>query len=198
MIQEITPELKEKLGLEDDKGALVADVTEDSPAERAGIRRGDVIVAYDGKEIKEMQDLPFLVASTPIGKEVEVTVVRKWERKTLNIEIEKMKEEKEEEIPAAEQGLELGTDLKELTPQLARQLGISETSGVIVVQVDRQSPAAEAGIRPGDIIREVDQKPVKDMGDFNRAVSGYEAGDTILFLVERHGQTLFLTLDVRE
>lgn len=199
MIQEITPELQEKLGLESDKGALVADVTKDSPADKAGIRRGDVIVSYDGKEIEEMQELPFMVASTPIGKEVDVIIVRNGERKTVTVKIQKMKEEEEQEaVPTGTQGPELGMNLKELTPQLARQLGISETSGVIVVQVERASPAAEAGIQPGDIIREVDQKPVKDMEDFNRAVSGYKAGDTILFLVEREGQTLFLTLKVQE
>jgi serine protease Do len=177
---------------------LVADVTDGGPADKAGIRRGDVIVAYDGKEIKDMQDLPFLVAATPVGKEVTVTVVRKGERKEFTVKIEKMKEEKEEETPAAEQGPELGMTLKDLTPQLAGQLGISETSGVIVVQVDRASSAAEAGIRPGDIIREVDQRPVENLEAFKRAVAGYKPGDTILFLVERHGQTLFLTLKVQE
>jgi serine protease Do len=198
MIQEITPELKDKLELQDERGALVANVTEGGPADKAGIKRGDVIVSYDGKDIEKMQDLPFLVASTPVGREVSVTVVREGVRKRLTVEIEEMKEELEEEATAGREGPKLGMELKELTPQLARRLGVSKKSGIIVVRVERQSPAVEAGIRPGDLILEVDRQPVKDMEDFNRAISRYGKGDTILFLVERGGQTLFRTLNVRD
>ena len=200
VIQEITPELKDKLGLQSEKGALVADVAKDGPAEKAGIQRGDVIVSYDGKDVEEMQDLPLMVASTPVGKEVSVTVVRKGERKSFTVKIEKLKEEKEEEeAPAAgKEQPELGMDLEELNPELASRLGVSETSGVIVTQVVPQSPAADAGIRPGDIIREVDQRPIKNMEDFNRAISEYKAKETILFLIERQGQTMYLTLTMGE
>jgi S1-C subfamily serine protease len=88
--------------------------------------------------------------------------------------------------------------LKELTPELAGNLGLSETSGLVVVQVESNSPAAEAGMRPGDIILEVDQVPMKDLEQFIEKTKNYKAGDTILFLTKRRGATLYLTLKTRE
>jgi serine protease Do len=195
MIQEITPELKGKLNLKDEKGALVADVTKDSPAHKAGIKRGDVIVSFDGKEIKEMRELPYVVGSTPVGKKVPVEVIRKGEKKTLQIKIGELKEEKK----PAEEGQprpELGMTVEELTPQLARNLGLSETSGLVVVRVENNSPAEEAGVRSGDILLEIDQAPVKDLEDFHKKIQTYKKGDTILLLIKRGGATLYLTLKV--
>jgi serine protease Do len=195
MIQEITPELKGKLNLKDEKGALVADVTKDSPAHKAGIKRGDVIVSFDGKEIKEMRELPYVVGSTPVGKKVPVEVIRKGEKKTLQIKIGELKEEKK----PAEEGQprpELGMTVEELTPQMARNLGLSETSGLVVVRVENNSPAEEAGVRSGDILLEIDQAPVKDLEDFHKKIQTYKKGDTILLLIKRGGATLYLTLKV--
>jgi serine protease Do len=195
MIQPITPELKDKLKLEDEKGALVADVTEGGPADRGGIKRGDAIVGFDGKEIKESKDLPYMVASTQIGKNVPVEVIRKGQRKTLQVTIGELKEE-EEPKAVSETRPRLGMTVKELTPELANKLGISETRGVVVVQVGANTPAAEAGIRPGDIILEVDQAPVENLGQFNRKMGTYKKGDTILFLIKRGEATLYLTVKV--
>ncbi|MFH1242353.1 MAG: DegQ family serine endoprotease [Pseudomonadota bacterium] len=197
MIQEITPELKDKLGLKDDQGALVADVTKGSPADTAGINRGDVIVSFDGREIKEMRELPYIVASTPVGKKVPVEVIRKGEKKTFQIKIDEFKEEKkpEEEGPPRP---ELGMTVEELSPQLARNLGLSETSGLVVVQVEENSPAQEAGVRTGDIILEIDQTRVKALENFRDRIRSYKKGDTILLLVKRGGATIYLTLKVQD
>jgi len=195
MIQKITPELKETLNLKDDKGALVADVSPDSPAHKAGIKRGDVIVSFDGQDVDEMKDLPYIVGSTPVDKNVTVKVIRKGKKKSFKIRVGELKEEGEPE-EAEEQETNLGMIVEELTPQLARKLGLTETSGLVVVQVQRDSSAAAAGLRPGDFILEVDQVEITDLKEFHRIVRGFEKGDTILFLVRRGNSTLFLTLKV--
>ena len=197
MIQKITPELKEKLNLKGEKGALVADVTKGGPAEKAGLERGDVIVSFDGKDIKEMRDLPFVVASTPVGKTVNVEVVRKGERKNFDVKIGELKDEQAPAV-AEEEPPKLGMSVEELTPELAKNLGLSERSGIVVVQVEDDSPAAAAGLRPGDVIMEIDQRSVKSLEDFNHKIEKYKKGDTILLLVKRRGATVFLTLKVSE
>lgn len=197
MIQEITPDLKDKLNLKDENGALVADVTKGGPADKAGIKRGDVIVSFDGREIKEMKDLPYIVASTPVGKVVSVEVIRKGKREGLRVKIGELEDEKRPE-EEREPRPELGLTVEELTPQLARNLGLSETSGLVVVRIENDSPAEEAGIRPGDIIMEIDQAPVKDLEEFYRKIKSYKKGDTILLLIKRGGATLYLTLKVPE
>ncbi len=197
MIQTITPELKDKLDLKDEKGALVADVTSGGPADKAGIKRGDVIVTFDGKEIKEMKDLPYIVGSTPVGKEVTVEVIRKGRIERIEVKIGELEGEKEAQVEVAE-GPKLGLTVHELTPELARGYGLTETSGLVVVDVESNSPASEAGIRPGDLIVEIDQVPVRDLDRFNTIISGYRDGDTVLFLVKRRGTTLYLTLKVTE
>jgi serine protease Do len=197
LIQKITAELKDKLDLKDENGALVADVVSGGPAEKAGIKRGDVIVSFDGKEIDEMNELPYVVASTPVGKVVTVEVIRKGQKNALRVEVGELKEEGEP--PAvAEAEPNLGLTLKEITPELARNFRLSETSGLVVVQVEANSPAAEAGVAPGDIILEVDQASVRNLGEFNKKVSSYRAGDTVLLLINRRGSTLYITLKIWE
>ena len=196
VIQSITAELKDKLGLKDRKGALVADVTTGGPADKAGIRRGDVIVSFDGREIRDSSDLPYLVASTPIGKKVEVEVIRKGQKKSLAAKIGELQEgEGAEEVSKAEPTLGLMVD--EITPELAEELGLKETSGVIVTEVEDRSPAAEAGLEAGDIILEVDQDPMKSIRQFDRKIERYKPGDTILLLVRHQETTIYRTLKVR-
>jgi serine protease Do len=196
-IQKITPELKEKLNLRDDKGALVADVTSSGPADKAGIERGDVIISFDGEEIGEMKELPYVVASTPVGKVVKVEVIRKGKRKILEVKIGKLKEEEAEE-EFAEEVSDLGMTVDKITPELARQFGLSDERGLVVVQVENNSPAGEAGLRRGDIILEMDQEPMKDLDEYRKKIRQYKKGDTILFLVKRREATLYLTLKVWE
>ena len=197
MIQKITPDLKEKLSLKDEKGALVADVTAGGPAEEAGIKRGDVIVSFDGKGIKEMHDLPYIVGSTPVGKKVTVEVIRKGKKESFQVKTGELEEEEEPEVES-KAAPELGLVVKEITPELARSFRLPETSGLVVVQVENNSPAGEAGIRPGDIVLEVDQIPMKNLTQFNLKIKEYNEGDTVLFLLNRRGSTLYLTLKIWE
>ncbi len=196
LIQKITPELKDKLGLQDVKGALVADVTAGGPAEKAGIERGDVIVSFDGREIQEMSELPYAVGSTPVGKKVKVGVVRKGKLRDVEVKVGELAEEGTAAVSQAETRPELGMAVETLTPELAKQFGLSETSGVVIAQVQRGTPAGEAGLRPGDLILEVDQSTVRTVEDLNRSLKDYKTGDTILFLVKRGGSTLYLTLKI--
>ena len=144
-----------------------------------------------------MNDLPYLVGTTPVGKVVEVEVIRKGQKKVFQVKIGKMKEGQEAE---ATQKLKpnLGMRVEELTPQLADQFGLKEKSGLVVVDVESNSPAQEAGIQQGDLILEIDQEPVKSLKDFNERISKYRKGDVILLLVKRHGSTLYVTLKVWE
>jgi serine protease Do len=197
MIQKITPELKDMFKLKDEKGALVGDVTAGGPADKAGIRRGDVIVSYEGKEIKELNELPYWVASTPVGKVVPVGIIRNGKKKTIEVTIGELQGAKETgPVGTAESGPNLGMHVEALTPEIAKSFGLPETSGVVVSEVDEGGPAAEAGIQPGDIILQVDHGTVKDLDQFSRKIENYKSGDTILLLIERQGGTLFLTLEV--
>jgi serine protease Do len=198
MIQKITADLREKLTLPDEMGALVADVTDGGPADRAGIKRGDVIVSFDGKEIEEMKDLPYIVASTPVNKVVEVEAIRKGRKMTFQVDVGELQEGEEIPEEIGETKPHLGMTVEELSPQLALNLGLSETKGLVVVKVERNSSAEEAGLRQGDILLEVDQVPAKDLEEFNRKVQDYEKGDTVLFLIKREDTTLYLTLKVEE
>jgi serine protease Do len=197
LIQKITPELKDKLDLKDEKGALVADVVSGGPAEKAGLKRGDVIVSFDGKEIEEMNQLPYVVASTPVGKMVTVELIRKGKKNALQVEVGELKEEAEPPV-VAEAEPNLGLTLKEITPELARNFRLSETTGLVVVRVEANSPAADAGVAPGDIILEVDQDAVKSLAEFNKKMGSYTVGDTVLLLINRRGSTLYITLKIWE
>jgi serine protease Do len=197
MIQTITPELKDKLDLKDEKGALVADVTSGGPAEKAGIKRGDVVVTFDGKEINEMKDLPYIVGSTPVGKEVAVEVIRKGRTERIQVKIGELEEERAAQEEPKEKP-KLGLTVQELSPELARTFGLTETGGLVVVNVEGNSPASEAGIIPGDLILEVDQVRVEGLERFNKQILKYRTGDTVLFLVKRRGTTLYLTFKISE
>lgn len=197
MIQNITPELKAKLGLSTEEGALVSDVVSGGPAEKAGIKRGDVILRFDGKAIRSSSDLPFVVASTPIGKTVTVEVMRDNQRMNLQVKTEELKEEAEAALPSKTPP-HLGIEVREITPEMAKNYGLSRTSGVIVVRVENGSPAEQAGLAAGDIIVEIDKKPVKDIETLNNLLAGVKEGQTILFLIDRSGTTIFVTLNVRK
>ncbi len=198
MIQKITPDLKAKLNLKNANGALVADVTPGGPAEKAGIKRGDVIVSFNGKKINEMKELPYIVASTPIGATVPVVVIRKGQEQVFKAGVGELKDEEEKGFEKSSAKQQFGMKVEEVTPQLAKEFGLSETTGILIAQVDNNSPAAEAGLKPGDIILEVDQALAKTPADFLEKTKGYKKGDTILFLIKRGNSTLYLTLNIDE
>ena len=197
-IQKITPEIKNKLGLKSIEGALVGDVVSNSPAEKAGIERGDVIVSFDSKEIKEVDDLPYIVASTPTDSVVDLKLIRNGKEKTIKVTIGMLKDDEDPPMSGETTAFNLGITLENLTPQLSKKLGIQDQNGVIVMQVEPGSTANEIGIRAGDIILEIDQQPIKNVDQFYKIIGEFKEEDTLLLLLKRRGSTLYLTLQIKK
>lgn len=192
LIQKVTPDIAESLGMDKGYGALVANVSKDGPAEKAGVKVGDVIVEFDGKQIKDSGDLPIIVARTPVEKKVPIKVLRDKKEVTLTVSVGELKEE---EVAAAvpEKG-ELGMTVQRLTPQIAESLGLEKADGVVVTAVEPGGAADEAGIRRGDVIVEVDRKPIRSLDEYKKSIAGIRKGKGVLFLVRRGENTLFLAL----
>ena len=194
-IQDITPELAKKFGLKDDqKGVLVSKVFSDSPAEKGGIKQGDVIVKFDGKTVRSSHELALIVSQTKVGKKVDVEIVRdgKTVIKTVKVGTRKEKEEGGEEV-TSKAPEELGFEVQELTPELAKRLGLKVKEGILVVDVDRDSPAYEAGLRKNDVIVEVNRKKVTSLEAFEEALSEKSEGG-YLFLVRRGEGALYIVV----
>jgi serine protease Do len=199
-VQSVTPELAQSFDLDEPSGALVAGVTPGSPAADAGIQTGDVIIAFDGHEIRDSHQLPALVAEASVGRQSPVVLLRRGARKTVEVRIGEqpapeerrhaaLDTEDDDRIGVANWGLAV-TDI---TPQIARQAGLDADRGVVVTDVTPSSPAAEADIRPGDVVREADRTPVGSVEDFVRVV-GKEGRSSLLLLVQRQGNTVFHVL----
>jgi serine protease Do len=195
-IQSITPDLAKALKVEDREGALVADVISGSPAEKGGIERGDIIIAYDGKPVKDSHDLPAMVAATPVDEHVTVTVLRDGKKQDLAIKVGKLpsEEAKLEKSVQPAKG-KWGLQLHELSPQIAHQLGIKADQGVAVVGVEPGSPADEAGIQQGDVIVEVDRHSVNSVNDVKEKIDRSEDKDHLLLLVQRDNGKFYVPLE---
>ena len=200
-IQELTPELAAQFGLADTKGVLVSDVMDDSPAKKAGFERADVITEYDGRAMDSPTHLRNAVAQTPIGRKVPIKLIRDKKPKTIDVTI--VEQPKSFGQPGAEDngestaptGVLSDIDVRELNEELAARYGIKTTErGVVVVRVRGGSTAEEMGVREGDIVLEVNRKPVTSLKSYERAVSGLAKDQTVLLLLKRKGQTIFLTL----
>ncbi|MBI2996985.1 MAG: PDZ domain-containing protein, partial [Deltaproteobacteria bacterium] len=192
VIQTVTPEIARSLGLDKPGGGLVAEVSKDGPAERAGVKVGDVIIEFDGKEIKDSNDLPIIVARTPVDKKVRLKVLRDKKQVTLTAPVEKLKDEKVV-VSTKEKG-ELGLTVQRITPQIAESLGLDRAEGVMITAVEPGSPGDEVGLRRGDVILEMDRKPIRSLADYQKAIGKSKKGKGVLFLVRRGESTLFLAL----
>jgi serine protease Do len=195
-IQDITPELAKSLGLDKTKGALVSQVLPGESADKAGMKQGDVIVNFDGRNIENSHELPLIVAGTKIGKETTVTVIRDGKELKLKATIGEMEDEKAASIKSPGQP-SLGVNLQTLTPQIARELGIKQTVGVVVTGVESGSPADQAGIKTGDVIGSVNRKPVKNASEFAKEVERVKKGESLLLLIHRGQSALFVAVPLR-
>jgi serine protease Do len=188
-IQQMTPALEKSFGTKDKEGVLVSDVFRGGPADKAGIERGDVITQFDGKGVTESRDLSRMVASTPVGKTVNVKLVRDGKTFERTVKVGEM--EKKLDSAQMPSHKSLGITVQELTPEIARDLGLKNETGVVVTRVEPGSSADDAGIQRGDVIQEVNRKPVNDVEDFSRKIEQAKSQDSVLLLIQRGQNSLF-------
>ncbi|MEQ1606606.1 MAG: Do family serine endopeptidase [Pyrinomonadaceae bacterium] len=201
-IQNVTDDLAKSLDLEQRTGVIVSNVRGGSAAEKAGIKRNDLIIAINGEKIEDSNVLRNKVASSLPGSEIKITVQRDGKQVDLTATLDEAKLDTErapgpggnEDGPGPQnQGGKLGLSLEPVSPAVAKQLGLDGTEGVVVTEVDESGPAAESGIARGDVILEINRKPVSSVADVRSALDG--AGDrSVVLLVNRRGQTSYLTV----
>ena len=207
-IQAVTDEIADSLGLDKAKGALVASVTDNGPAQAAGIQPGDVILTFDGKAVTDMRHLPRLVAETPVDKAVAVTIWRKRQETALQVKVGRLSEVETASVqdkpapapkPAANTVTALGLTLSDVTPDLKEKYSLgNDARGAVVVDVAKDGPGAEKGLKPGDVIMEAAQEEVKNASQIaGKVADAKKAGrKSILLLVQRQGDLRFVAVRI--
>lgn len=196
-IQDLTPSMADKFGVK--TGALVADVIADSPADKAGIKSGDVITAVDEEQVKSAADLERIITSEPVGKTVDLTVVRS--KKTVHIDVTLGERPSEEELygkavptTGTKAVQKFGLTVGSITPAVAQRLGLQSTQGVVIIKVEPGSRADWAGLEQDDVILEIDLQPIRSVDDWNAIVSKMGDNANPMFTILRNGSTMFVTL----
>jgi serine protease Do len=192
-IQQLTPDLAESFAIEPGQGVLVAEVTGGSPAEAAGLRQGDVIVAYNDAPVKEVGGFRNLISLTPPGSRGKLTVLRRGRAETLEVTIGRLADRPVLAAGPA-RSEDLGLTVQTLTPQLAGQYGATPGEGVLVTEVQSGSPAARAGIEPGSVILRVNRQDVHDAADFTRALGEARTTQRVLLLVRQGDVQRYIAL----
>jgi serine protease Do len=198
-IQDLNQDLAQSFGIKDSKGALVSDVKEDSPAHQAGLKQGDVITKYQGTPVEDAVVLQRLVTRTTVGSKVPVTVVRDGREHNVTVTVGEQPDTTK--IAKAEQGgadyAFAGVAVQDLDQETAKELGLTgKAQGVVVTKVEPDSGAQKAGLMPGDVIKEINRQPVKSVKDFEKMSSGVKKGDSVLILINRRGNSLFLSAKI--
>jgi serine protease Do len=193
-IQSVTKDIAIQFGLEKASGALVSQVLPNTPAAAGGILLGDVIIEFNGEEIDEWRDLPIVVANARVNAKAKVVVIRNGKQKSLRVQIARLEDPQQiASIPKQDEGAQaFGLRAQDITPALADELGLDAAGGVIVTDVAPDGPAAEAGIRRGDIIIELDRKAIANVADLASQLDGTK--ESVLVLVRRGDSTLFIPL----
>ncbi len=198
-IQKVTPELAESLGLADSRGALVAKVLDGGPAKAAGVKRGDVIVAFDNQPVSDSRELPLLVGRTDLGHKGILKVIR--DKQTIDLPVT-ITQSREPEIVAAEKPEKpdlgavspFGLHVKDLSTDLAKELGLDTPGGVVISSVQPGSRADEAGLRARDVILEVNRAAIKNVDSYQNALKTSAKGKIVLLLVRRGDATIYVTV----
>ncbi len=198
-IQEVTPDLAQSFGLPKPEGALVASADKDGPAGKGGIERGDIVLSFNGHPVDDEHELPALVAQTPINQKVPVEVVRNGKHMTIDVTIGERKEPQvasaKTETPGGNWGMQVG----DITPEIAQQFHLEGTKGVVIQKVAPDSPSAEAGLQPGDVVMEVNHDKVATVADFVAKAKDAQANKKpALLLVQRGGATLYTVIKPAE
>jgi serine protease Do len=196
-IQSLTPEIVKALEIEDSRGALVADVIAGGPADKAGIKSGDVILSFNGKAVKDSHELPALVASSPIGDKATVKVLRNGREEDFRLEVAKLGTDDrraEGSNQPSSQG-KWGLELQNIDPKMAQRFGLDGDRGVVVVNVKPGSPADKASMKRGDVILEVNRKGVESVEELKEAIDRGKDKESLLLLVHRDGTKLYVALN---
>jgi serine protease Do len=193
-IQPLTPELAKQFNLKNGKGALVGDVIEGSPAEKAGLQSGDVIIEYEGKKIEEPYQLRNMVANTPPGQEIELKIIRENKIETKKVTVSELPAEMQKPFKGAYNNLLRGVTVQDLLPEIYNKLNIpKKLKGVIVSDMDEDSPAAIV-LKEGDVIQEINRQKTNNVRDYENVVAKIKPGENILLLIFRSGSSLYVTL----
>jgi serine protease Do len=204
--QAITADMVDQLNLKSTRGALIADVVKDSPAEKGGLKPGDVIVAINGRPVADNNQLTRDVGAVQPGSNVKLDVVREGKQRTIDVKVAPRPDEKEELSGKSSdrggsdkgEGDLLGLSVQDLTPELAKRARVdAETRGAVVTEVAPDSPASNAGFEPGDVVLEVNRRPVASAADYRKAVKGLKKGDTALLRVKHGQQTQYVPVRVK-
>ncbi len=196
-IQQLTPELASKFGVKETEGVLVSEVFEGHPAQKAGIIPGDIISGVEGKQVDTPAALARAIAGMMPGKKVEIEVIRDGKRRSLVVEITERKEEAvTAAIPKEQPEIALGINVEDLTQELIERFNIKEKKGVVISDVEPNSPAEREGIRPGDLLREVNKVEVNSVTEFNAVMNKLKKDESILLRVIRENRAFFIVLNL--
>lgn len=196
MIQNVNQELANQFEMERPIGALVGDVSPDSPADKAGIQSGDIIIAYNGKVIDQMNQLPSLVAQTAVEDKVKVTLFRDGKKKKITVTIGKLKEDDMSTV-GSEIASRLGMTVQELTPELAKSLEMEEESGLLISAVESDSPAARSGLRRGDLIMEINRTKIDSQETYDSIMKKEKDQSRLLLLVKRKNHARYVVIKIK-
>jgi serine protease Do len=199
-IQELNQELAKQFGTSEMKGVLVTDVLADSPAKRAKLERGDVIMEYDGHAVLNPTQFRNLVAQTAVGKKIHIKLLRNGKEREMEIQIAEQpvnmaRPGAEPEEEAHGEGAFAGVEVRDVSSDLARRFSLPrDRGGVLVVRIADGSPAEDAGLRTGDVIVEVNRKAITSVRDFSKSIASLSAKDPALVLILRNGRSIYLTI----
>ena len=192
-VQDITDEIAEGLKLKEKKGALVADVFEGDPADEAGVKSGDVIIRVNGKDVENTHELLKIIAGIKVGKSVDVVILREGKEKEVRIKIAE-RPERDKLALRSKTSEHFGMTVQEITPEIAKHLGLPDTNGVIVSEVKEGSAAGATGIRAEDIILQVNKVKIYEMEDYEKEMARAEKAGSVLLLIQRGGSKFFVVI----
>jgi serine protease Do len=191
-MQSLSADMAKSLNLESKDGVIITEVIRDSPAERAGLKEGDVLIVFDGKKVEDAHHLPSIVADISPGTEVKVSILRDGKEKSVEVKLGEMPEE----VASLKTDLigDLGMAVQDITEEIAKHMEIEDPSGVIVSGVESGSPADDAGMRERDIIRQVNRKRIKNLQQFREILREGSSEESVLFLVERGQRRMYVVV----
>jgi serine protease Do len=186
--------IKKQFGLPAEEGVLINRVLKDSPAEKGGLKRGDVIIEFAGKKVVDSYELQKVVAASEPGEKVKVGIIRDGKKQTISLKVGKMPEGEVEEIREAESEMILGMKVKKLDSSLAKEYGLpADEEGVVIIEIERDSQAREIGLMVGDLIKSVNRQPTPTVEEFEKVIKKVKLSEGVVFDIIREGRPLYIS-----